>query len=104
MFLKIKASKPMLEQSPENSTVLDGKDAIISCRAVGAPAPNITWMYNGKYDLCNFSFFIYFKLNKNNLVFIIITFNMFSKVLFLLIQKIIYFTNFTAISFHFIPL
>lgn len=37
-----------MEQSPKNVTVLDGKDATIVCRAVGAPAPNITWMYNGK--------------------------------------------------------
>lgn len=37
-----------MEQSPKNVTVLDGKDATIVCRAVGAPAPNVTWAYNGK--------------------------------------------------------
>lgn len=30
-----------------NVTVLDGKDSIITCRAVGAPTPNITWIFNG---------------------------------------------------------
>lgn len=39
-----------MEQPPQNVTVLDGKDATISCRAVGAPNPNITWIYNGKLD------------------------------------------------------
>lgn len=43
-----------MEQSPKNVTVLDGKDATIVCRAVGAPAPNITWTYNGKIDLSHF--------------------------------------------------
>lgn len=43
-----KASTPILEQAPENVTVLDGKDATIQCRAVGAPTPNITWIYNGE--------------------------------------------------------
>lgn len=41
-----------MEQSPKNVTVLDGKDATIVCRAVGAPQPNITWTrswaHNGK--------------------------------------------------------
>lgn len=37
------ASTPIMEQSPKNVTVLDGKDATIVCRAVGAPQPNITW-------------------------------------------------------------
>lgn len=39
-----------MEQPPQNVTVLDGKDSIITCRAVGAPTPNITWIYNGKTD------------------------------------------------------
>lgn len=37
-----------MEQPPQNVTVLDGKDATIICRAVGAPTPNITWIYNGE--------------------------------------------------------
>lgn len=42
------ASLPIMEQEPKNVTVLDGKDATIVCRAVGAPTPNITWTYNSK--------------------------------------------------------
>lgn len=37
-----------MEKAPQNVTALDGKDATIWCRAVGAPNPNITWIYNGK--------------------------------------------------------
>lgn len=37
-----------MENPPQNVTVLDGKDATIQCRAVGAPTPNVTWIYNGK--------------------------------------------------------
>lgn len=37
-----------MEAPPQNVTALDGKDATVSCRAVGAPSPNITWIYNGK--------------------------------------------------------
>ncbi len=40
-----------MEQPPQNVTVLDGKDATIICRAVGAPTPNITWVYNGESTL-----------------------------------------------------
>lgn len=43
------ASTPIMEASPKNVTVLDGKDATIVCRAVGAPQPNITWTYNGEF-------------------------------------------------------
>ncbi|XP_063972668.1 protein sidekick isoform X2 [Diachasmimorpha longicaudata] len=39
-------STPILETSPRNLTVLDGKDAMIVCRAVGAPIPNTTWILN----------------------------------------------------------
>jgi protein sidekick len=39
-----------MEHYPQNVTVLDGKDATIYCKAVGAPTPNITWIYNGKYN------------------------------------------------------
>lgn len=37
-----------MEIGPQNLTVLDGKDATIKCKAIGAPVPNITWIYNGK--------------------------------------------------------
>lgn len=40
-----------MEQPPQNVTVLDGKDATIICRAVAAPTPNITWIYNGELTL-----------------------------------------------------
>ncbi|XP_054261356.1 protein sidekick-like [Macrosteles quadrilineatus] len=44
-WLKVKTSAPIMETPPQNVTVLDGKDAIISCRVAGAPTPNITWYY-----------------------------------------------------------
>ncbi|XP_058443924.1 protein sidekick isoform X7 [Malaya genurostris] len=37
---------PIMELPPTNQTVLDGKDATMHCRAVGAPSPNITWIFN----------------------------------------------------------
>ncbi|XP_055390625.1 protein sidekick isoform X4 [Condylostylus longicornis] len=40
------ATTPIMEIPPKNVTALDGKDATITCKAVGAPAPNITWVYN----------------------------------------------------------
>lgn len=48
LFVWILASTPIMEQSPKNVTILDGKDATILCRAVGAPQPNVTWTYNGE--------------------------------------------------------
>ncbi|XP_055298302.1 protein sidekick isoform X8 [Sitodiplosis mosellana] len=45
-WLRVKTSTPIMEQSPKNITILDGKDATIVCRAVGAPQPNVTWTYN----------------------------------------------------------
>jgi protein sidekick len=38
---------------PANLTALDGKDATITCQAEGAPAPNVTWYFNG---MLNFTF------------------------------------------------
>lgn len=35
-----------MENGPQNLTVLDGKDATLSCNAVAAPKPNTTWYYN----------------------------------------------------------
>ena len=40
-----------METPPQNVTVLDGKDATIMCRAVGAPTPNYTWTYQGMKSL-----------------------------------------------------
>ncbi|XP_021701131.1 protein sidekick isoform X3 [Aedes aegypti] len=45
-WLKVKTSVPIMEMPPTNLTVLDGKDATMHCRAVGAPTPNITWVFN----------------------------------------------------------
>lgn len=45
-WLKIKTSPPIMQTPPSNLTVLDGKDATISCRAIGAPTPNVTWYFN----------------------------------------------------------
>uniref|UniRef100_A0A182ITM4 Uncharacterized protein n=1 Tax=Anopheles atroparvus TaxID=41427 RepID=A0A182ITM4_ANOAO len=45
-WLKVKTSMPIMELPPGNQTVLDGKDATINCRAIAAPTPNITWIYN----------------------------------------------------------
>ncbi|XP_076305612.1 sidekick cell adhesion molecule isoform X1 [Tachypleus tridentatus] len=39
-------SPPVFIKSPDNTTVLDGMDAQISCTADGAPAPNTTWIFN----------------------------------------------------------
>ncbi|XP_034123900.1 protein sidekick isoform X7 [Drosophila guanche] len=45
-WLRVKTSAPVFEQPPQNVTALDGKDATISCRAIGSPNPNVTWIYN----------------------------------------------------------
>ncbi|KAJ8687397.1 hypothetical protein QAD02_023191 [Eretmocerus hayati] len=45
-WLKAKTSIPIMEIPPQNVTVLDGKDANLNCRAIAAPVPNVTWLYN----------------------------------------------------------
>ncbi|CAD1468247.1 unnamed protein product [Heterotrigona itama] len=40
------ASGPIMENGPQNQTILDGKDATLTCNAVAAPIPNTTWIYN----------------------------------------------------------
>ncbi|KAL5276641.1 SDK2 family protein [Megaselia abdita] len=45
-WIRVKTSAPIMEQPPQNVTALDGKDATILCRAIGAPNPNVTWIYN----------------------------------------------------------
>lgn len=47
--MKFLAAVPVMELGPQNMTVLDGKDATLNCRAAGAPIPNVTWIYNGKF-------------------------------------------------------
>ncbi|XP_076288638.1 sidekick cell adhesion molecule isoform X2 [Lasioglossum baleicum] len=37
---------PIMENGPQNLTILDGKDATLTCYAVAAPIPNTTWIYN----------------------------------------------------------
>lgn len=46
--LLFSASGPVMENGPQNQTILDGKDATLTCNAVAAPIPNTTWIYNGK--------------------------------------------------------
>ncbi|XP_026669718.1 protein sidekick isoform X6 [Ceratina calcarata] len=45
-WLKAKTSGPIMENGPQNLTILDGKDATLTCSAVAAPIPNTTWIYN----------------------------------------------------------
>ncbi|XP_048522895.1 protein sidekick [Dendroctonus ponderosae] len=47
----ILAAHPVMEFGPKNITVLDGKDATLTCRAAGAPLPNVTWIFNGKDEV-----------------------------------------------------
>lgn len=48
IFSPLLASSPIMETYPQNITTLDGKDVTFQCKAVGAPSPDIQWMYNGK--------------------------------------------------------
>ncbi|XP_056641389.1 protein sidekick isoform X2 [Diorhabda sublineata] len=54
-WLKVKTSQPIMEFGPTNITVLDGKDATLTCRAVGAPIPNTTWVHNGEKEVATSS-------------------------------------------------
>lgn len=47
LFFTFSASAPIMEVPPQNITVLDGKDAVLTCRVAGAPIPNTTWIYEG---------------------------------------------------------
>lgn len=50
MFYDIStASSPQMETFPQNITSLDGKDVTFSCAALGAPLPNVTWIFNGNH-------------------------------------------------------
>uniref|UniRef100_A0A6P7F6S0 Protein sidekick n=1 Tax=Diabrotica virgifera virgifera TaxID=50390 RepID=A0A6P7F6S0_DIAVI len=49
------SSQPIMEFGPTNMTVLDGKDATLTCRAVGAPIPNTTWVHNGEKEVATSS-------------------------------------------------
>jgi len=48
IYVQFIASGPVMEKGPQNLTILDGKEASLSCNAIAAPKPNITWYYNGK--------------------------------------------------------
>lgn len=37
-----------MEVYPQNVTSLDGKDVTFTCHALGAPLPNVTWIFNGE--------------------------------------------------------
>lgn len=50
-WLRVKTSAPLMTETPKNMTILDGQDATISCRAGGAPQPNVTWLYNDDMEL-----------------------------------------------------
>ncbi|XP_063923433.1 protein sidekick isoform X3 [Zophobas morio] len=50
-WLRVKTAVPIMEVGPQNVTVLDGKDATLSCRAAGAPTPNVTWIYKGEQEI-----------------------------------------------------
>lgn len=49
IFFFFLVSSPDFIKAPVNVTVLDGKDAQIHCEVSGAPAPNVTWIFNGNF-------------------------------------------------------
>ncbi|XP_051172890.1 protein sidekick isoform X3 [Leptopilina boulardi] len=50
-WIRAKTSIPVMDLGPQNSTILDGKDVTITCRAIAAPIPNITWFYNDSFPV-----------------------------------------------------
>ncbi|XP_050535550.1 protein sidekick isoform X2 [Daktulosphaira vitifoliae] len=42
---KLHSTGPMIENEPSNATVLEGNEVILSCRVIGAPKPNTTWIF-----------------------------------------------------------
>jgi len=46
-LLHFTATGPIIENEPQNSTVLEGNEVILSCRVIGAPKPNTTWTFGG---------------------------------------------------------
>lgn len=46
-MLHFTATDPIIENEPQNSTVLEGNEVILSCRVIGAPKPNTTWIFGG---------------------------------------------------------
>ncbi|CAB3378147.1 Hypothetical predicted protein [Cloeon dipterum] len=42
-WLRVKTSAPVISTPPTNVTVISGKDAKITCRGKGAPAPTTSW-------------------------------------------------------------
>ncbi|XP_050310715.1 protein sidekick isoform X2 [Anthonomus grandis grandis] len=54
-WIRVKTAQPVMEFGPRNLTVLDGKDATLTCRAAGAPVPNVTWILNGEEKIATTS-------------------------------------------------
>lgn len=46
-MINVTATGPIIENEPQNSTVLEGNEVILSCRVIGAPKPNTTWIFGG---------------------------------------------------------
>lgn len=68
IYEMILAAVPVMDLGPQNLTVLDGKDATLNCRAVGAPTPNVTWIYNGKHLALNlFECCVFAKITHNRM-------------------------------------
>jgi len=48
-YINFTATGPIIENEPQNSTVLEGNEVILSCRVIGAPKPNTTWTFGGMF-------------------------------------------------------